>query len=66
MQHKCKVTVLRRELFKDLQENILPTLIQAYVPFTAKVRNSYLSGTKTGMTSGQKGTAPIAPKPGTA
>lgn len=66
MQHKCKVTVLRRELFKDLQEKYLADPDSGLCPFTAKVRNSYLSGTKTGMTSGQKGTAPIAPKPGTA
>ena len=33
MQHKCKVTVLRRELFKDLQEKYLADPDSGVCPF---------------------------------
>ena len=66
MQHKCKVTVLRRELFKDLQEKYLADPDSGVCPFYREGQEFLFERYKNRDDFWTEGTAPIVPKPGTA
>ena len=54
MQHKCKVTVLKKELFKDLQEKYLANPNPVFVHFIKKIKSFYLKGMAIRTTFGLK------------